>query len=455
MYAYVILKVMQAVLWVIDRLICTATGYSLTRGSKEERSRSDRYESSAHVVKILYRDLRNGDWDIFNYQSDWNKPKTFMLCLHGQYCHPSCVLQDNISLFGVSKDTAHFAVTPPHLDVYSSDVNPFLVCAQFWNMTHLISMPIASFHRVAGEVGEPRSQVFMLSHTGRCGSTLAVQCFEALPNTRALSEPQSLLDALHLHSTGMTSDEENRKIIRSSIMVLCKETKRKNIKRILIKPTSIFAQFLSTVNSSCRFMRHVFMFRHPEKYVLSFLAIFKANPMCTRRFFVEANLIPNTGNYKWKSKGEIFAKRSMYELITFNWALICSCYLKYCKKGVRIKSFGYEELVKKPYETVSSLFTYLDIPNELVSRALTALKKDSQRNSFISQRWIQAYKEKCLTPDERRLVDGVLQKFSFPSVSEYSSSCLELWGNKWLIFTEQGVLKNQNRPQPNWTGLQD
>lgn len=419
MIGYVALKILQIAFWLTNWFMYNVMGYSLACGSKKEKSLSATYEYSAHVMKVLYRAARNGDWDVWC----WKVPSSNMLCVHVQYCHPKCVLEDNISLFGLSKDTAYFAVASSHVDFYSSKVNSFFACAQFWNMTHLISMPISSFHRIAGRTGEPKSDVVLLSSTGRCGSTLFTQLFEALPNFRTISEPLPLVNLLRMYNAGQTSDEENRKIVRSSILLLCKRVKEKNIECIIIKIGGSCPIFVEIIWKYCSFVRHVFLYRHPKNCILSYYSMFHADPIGYCKHAI-SNIPMVEKNYQEENK-DVVSNGYIYELIAVQWAQTCSWVLEYRRKGITIKSFNYEELLKEPAQTVSSLFAYLGIKEELVPLALTAMKKDSQQNSYISKSILRRHRLNSFTSEQLYIVNKVLQNFGFPPLSQFSMSCLK------------------------------
>ena len=252
---------------------------------------------------------------------------------------------------------ACFAVVPQQVDIYSSDTHPYLHCAQMDNITHLVFMPHKSLHRLAREIGDPKYEVALLSNTGRCGSTLVTQCFETLPGARTISEPLALLDAVHLFNAGITSLNEHRSLLQSILRVQCKKVNKKLINRMTIKPISKCTQLVHSISITCRFVRHVFMYRHPEQYVLSFASLYQTNPEFGNNFFAKLIPIPETGEYDWV-KEKIFAKRSsMYEILVRYWSLICLCYLEYRRNGVVMLALNYEQLVENPFKAISSLLS--------------------------------------------------------------------------------------------------
>ena len=91
--------------------------------------------------------------------------------------------QESVSLFGVSKDGSYvsFTMTSSDMDVYSSEEGPFMYITQFKLATHLITMDIETFRELADNLPEKKDvKIIVVANTGRCGSTLLAQMFEAV-----------------------------------------------------------------------------------------------------------------------------------------------------------------------------------------------------------------------------------------------------------------------------------
>ena len=413
MDSYFIYKLLEVILCATNAVVDLLFGYSLLLGTREERSSSKMYETSAQVVKVF-----------FKHRESTTPGGGQYLFLHHEYRHPNFVLQDNVSLFRVANDVACFTVVPQQVDIYSSHTHPYLHCAQLDNSTHLVFMPHESLHRLAREIGDPKYQVVLLSNTGRCGSTLVTQCFETLPGTRTISEPLALLDALHLFNAGVTSLDEHRNLLQSIVRVQCKKVNEKLINRMTIKPLSKCTQLVHSISITCRFVRHVFMYRHPEQYVLSFASLYQTNPEFCSKIHAKLIPIPETGEYEWVKYKNFAERSSMYEILASYWSLICLCYLEYRKNGVVMMTLSYEQLVENPFKAVSSLFEFLDLPNELVPQALTAFNKDSHAGTERSQVNLRKYRASCLTQKQREEVNSVLLEYGFSTIADFELSLL-------------------------------
>ena len=67
--------------------------------------------------------------------------------------HPNYVLQPNVSLYAITSTEVLFVETPVEMDIYKSDINPFLYISQFKHCQRLVTMPITSLHKLANEIG--------------------------------------------------------------------------------------------------------------------------------------------------------------------------------------------------------------------------------------------------------------------------------------------------------------
>ena len=132
-------------------------------------------------------------------------PSNF-ITTHHSFENPRYVLKKNVTLYYVTRTQAVFVETDPKIDAPHSDNGAFIRVAQFLNARRIITMPIASFHRLADSVGDPRGRIIFLSSTSRCGSTLLSQVFEETDRVLSFSEPDAL-NAIGLYEGRMPQDE--------------------------------------------------------------------------------------------------------------------------------------------------------------------------------------------------------------------------------------------------------
>ena len=115
---------------------------------------------------------------------------------HKGFKHPSYVLRPQVSLYCLTRHEAVFVETPEGEDVFNGGP---LFLRQFALARHVITMPLASFHKTASDMGAPRVPMTWLSSTPRSGSTLLAHVLGSAPNMRVLHEPDALtLSLIHI-----------------------------------------------------------------------------------------------------------------------------------------------------------------------------------------------------------------------------------------------------------------
>ena len=94
-------------IYALDTILDFLTGYSITMGSREERSQSQDYNHSAHLVKIV---ARGGFSTILNHEAH------NFLWLHQCYLHPENILLDkNVVMYAVTTTHAYFTISTEDL----------------------------------------------------------------------------------------------------------------------------------------------------------------------------------------------------------------------------------------------------------------------------------------------------------------------------------------------------
>src|SRR5262245_45944595 len=103
--------------------------------------------------------------------------------------NPRLVLeQPNVSLYCLdhANRQALFVETPPEVDLLRA---PFYFIAQYEVARHLIAVPYATLHALAGELRLDPRRIILFYSTGRCGSTLLSHVMNQTPAVVSFSEP--------------------------------------------------------------------------------------------------------------------------------------------------------------------------------------------------------------------------------------------------------------------------
>ena len=100
-------------IYALDTILDFLTGYSITMGSREERTQSQDYHHSAHLVKIV---ARGGYTTILNHEAH------NFLWLHQCYLHPENILLDkNVVMYAITTTHAYFTISAE--DLYNVEVS--------------------------------------------------------------------------------------------------------------------------------------------------------------------------------------------------------------------------------------------------------------------------------------------------------------------------------------------
>ena len=129
------------------------------------------------------------------------------LCLFRTRVSPEYVLRPAVSLYAITRKKAIFVETPESVNIYSSDVHPFFLAAQFLTATKVINLTIRDFLCLAEKVVDPTVPVIWVSNTGCCGGTMLTQVFESVPGTLVIHEPDPPTTVHHLNENTFEDSE--------------------------------------------------------------------------------------------------------------------------------------------------------------------------------------------------------------------------------------------------------
>jgi len=325
-------------------------------------------------------------------------PETNFVLGHEEWVPSNWVLKDNVSLFAISGDGAvvTFTVTRPEVDVYNSDHGPFLYITQYKLATHLVTMDIETFTQLAESLPTQDIKVIIVANTGRCGSTLLAQMFEAVEGTRVLSEPHSLLDVLYLHNRKRIDNTSYTKLVQNimKIHIGCARQRKEKVTTLVFKPVFKCTPQIKLMAESFPGTSVLFLYRNVKETVVSFQRVMAAFTTLARFFTNDQEMnqwwvddlplpLPHT-TYRWARDQDMLDQLSMPAAMALNYCCTAACVRDYIKQGLNISCLDYKDLVARPEEAWASLASYcgLDPTN---AKPLEAHKKDSQRGAFLSR----------------------------------------------------------------------
>ncbi len=170
----------------------------------------------------------------------------------------------------MERQYALFAETDPGVDnIHDSEKFPFLFISQYIKAKKLVLMPTESFHRLAGEIGEPKMPVGVVNMTARCGSTLLAQMANRISNTRSMSEPWATTNIDDLRGRGVISEQESKALLKSAFQVHCKVAPGEKLDFILVKLNVRNARQIPDLKDIFPQFHYFFNTRHPVPSALS------------------------------------------------------------------------------------------------------------------------------------------------------------------------------------------
>jgi hypothetical protein len=415
----IILQTVTTVLFRAARLIFTVVQglWWRVNGTAQLLAESrlpENYERSAHLLDIVVRHK----FDILQAFSVRD-----FICVHNRFVSPSYVLaNDSVSLFTVNETDAVFIeAREAGMQLWKSRYNPFIKNAQMEYGHRLIVIPLAAFHRMSEELGDPKGKLILLFNTGRCGSTLLTQLFEHTGLAVTISEPDTLT-ILAVRYRNQGDSEQLRQLVQNVMRWTCRPYKEFEPVAYLIKLSSI---------SSCAM--HFFAELYPNSpFLFMYRDALKLAESCYRvsRYLPSLHLLYILGKFsayfgKLSADAIGFAGRDfnvkLYDDLSFGiWIFIRTAtpYLELYSKGFKTAAVRYEDLIANPLAVSQRLLEFCGLPKDRASSGLKCMEIDSQRNTPVAQNLQRQYSNPVLTPDSKSVANQLLLKHGLPIIGE-------------------------------------
>ena len=350
------------------------------------------------------------------------------MCVFRTYVRPEYVLQPNVSLYAISTKEAIFVETPDRVNIYSSDVHPFFLAAQYLNATKVIKMPIRDFVSLADRVGDPTVPVIWMSNTGRCGGTMLCQVFESVPGTLAMHQPGSPTNVYVFREYNKINEDDYKVILKSMIRILCKPYP--GIERICIKPRPPCTTLMTDISKLCRDVRQIFIYRNSLDTIKSYLAVLASDPYpFVMRACADAEWFSKVFPYfrnnllyylisKRKDLPDVPQDASIACVASYAWANQIRFARDAMSRDHHILPVKYEDILSRPSEALGHIFQVLGIDNAHLDRALSSLSRDSQRGSDLSRDKVRDTSIKCMSTTDKIRSDAILSKYNLPRMGK-------------------------------------
>ncbi|KAK2144295.1 hypothetical protein LSH36_770g01020 [Paralvinella palmiformis] len=377
----------------------------------------ENYDRSAQIYDIVYR----YKFDLVLGQASF---EDFVL-IHPRFVHPMYLLRDECLLYQVTPTHAIFVQVDDGVAIWRSEHGSFLRQSQFQLAKNVITLPLHAVVRLADELRPlDEEKLIFIQNTARCGSTLLVRMFELTGRCMSLSEPDAINGICKLAKARRTWDAEtSQRLVRAIVRLLCKSDSSlpRNPLAYVLKMTAPSIEAAPFLAAAFPEAYHLFMYRDcismakslaiaaevmPTLKLVSLLGSISAKGL---QFAVSQMGCSNT-EYTMKLTGH------PYETGIVLYSITVRNYLKMLEQGIPIAGVRYEDLADDPEYFIEKILKYCQLPVDLSTAALMALRDDAQRNSPLS---ISSLKSKnknySMTPKVAEIMDRYLQEIGVPT----------------------------------------
>ena len=386
------------------------------------RSFNDRnltYQTSALLQRVLWRNKL--------FIVDQSLPRDF-LTFPISNVHPNYVLKPNVSLYAITTREAVFVETPAGMDIYKSDVNPFLYMSQYRHCHRVVTMPIESMHKLASEMGRLSRDVVWLSNIGRCGSTIIGQLFEDIPATLVISESDAIINLSYLKLEGKLTPEEYERLFISIVKIICKP--HPGTKRFCVKPRSCGMIHMGTISKLFPEIKQLFLYRNCLETVASFFDYtYYDGTKRLLRYCNDSDVISWVVPYFRKRLHKYMAfiadragkppsDMNMFETLAAMWASFI-CLAKEVKLNDQtLVLVKYEDLVSYQLETCKHIFRETRINLSEIENAVARLRMHSQKPGVVFKYLKKKNPWRNMSKENKVKVNVILRNFKMPLLGE-------------------------------------
>lgn len=408
---------MRSIVTTTQKFTWAVTGVERTR--KDAKS-GIQFKHSAHVHNVLWRRKL-----ILSSVSD---PSDFILT-HKFFKHPNYVLKPNISLYCITKDEALFVEVAEDVNLYKQFDSKAFYMKQFERAHSVISMPLASFHKIAQDIGRPKVPIIWMSSTGSCGATLLSRVFGQLPGMAVISDPDALTSLAFLKKSNKFGKGEYEQLLPSALRLLCKHDDRAGIFFVKTRPCSTCQ--MADVYKCFPQIYHLYIYRNSFKTVTSHLNIFAKEPISiVGKYVIDSQVLSAIlpcfrkslyHNYCYvleRTDGNDNGKNlTTVGIFATSWAAnIVQC-LDHVDAGVPVIAIMFEEMMKNPQKILSILFDVLELRQEYLSDAMEGFRIDPCNNNVASGLGLNETR-RPISHQARVEADAILKKHGLPKLGE-------------------------------------
>ena len=356
-----------------------------------------------------------------------------------RWCPLDYVLRDDVTLYAISETEAVFVETT--VDVHRSSCNAFMRVAQFLHAQRLVRIPLTSVHdlallslgitdRKSENEGTKENMQQVLEHavidkqlvfigmTGRCGSTLLLQMFEATGRAVTFSEPEVLNTLAQWQN--QYSAHQFRALVKSCVILLCK-LKCSDADAYVFKmtpPTITIMPALQQLFPSAKFL---FTYRNGLDVAKSSYKVAPQMPLI-QMALLNAKFSARRAQRAFAAMG---IPSDQFSIVINNnlaffyyiWVTCVRSYRSVRQQHVDVVAVQYEQLQTQPLQCVRHVFRHCQFPctdmqlNDIVT---SIMSRDSQTASPISHAITSRNTRVVVTSQDLQVIDDIASKNDLP-----------------------------------------
>ena len=343
---------------------------------------------------------------------------------------------------GVTPTHAWFCVADENEDIYDTSRYPFVFISQYVASKSFIILTHETLHKLADEISfrDDKRNLILVDNTARCGSTLMCQMFHQLPNTRVMSEPWALQHASMVRDNyrghpwlynpkddvSQMSEETFTRLVTSVTRLLFKYENGKEYERIVLKVSVTLGQLVPYIKKALPNIKCVMMTRHVKVSIESFEKMLRGwgPALSNEKHIVKANnILLNWCPFPYADKRAMALKQKFIEMnkeltlpvLQVRLLMVGSSLMNFIyHKDLYIHSVVYEDMMKTTHEVLEEMYKKLEIPTELVPKAMEALKVHSQRGVFTNNVMVKTKGTTIFSESDWELCDPLFEELGLP-----------------------------------------
>ena len=311
---------------------------------------------------------------------------------------------------------AVFVEIPDAADILAA---PFYYISQYENATHVLKISYETLERLANQVVFDEKRMILIYSMGHCGTTVTSSAFSQAEDVVSLSEPDIFTQLVKMRDFSNTNDPEISKLVRSCLLLTCKDQVNGHQPFWVIKFRSFVLDIADLIYAQFPQAKSLFLYRHVDPWGNSFARAFGGNTTPTQEQLI--------GFWMWSRM--VVKKLDCYNLVSLEeispGLMISLMWLNYMERclerldaGQKILPVRYEDLKADPEHVIGKIFDYCGVHVSDTNKLLDVLNKDSQAETPISRDQLKQV-DWAIGPDDIAIIQRVIAEQPIINTPDY------------------------------------